>query len=360
MAIQVSVSNLNPTPGEIVTFTGSATPIEDIGITVYDELNNQIAIYTIYLKTHGINQIRVIPGLLEAKVQTWKFVGKDTGTQDSAIITIQEDIPPEIQITLSANKTTIEPNDLVTFSVSTNPAASYTVTLEAYVGGVREGLWRVPITDGYGIRQLKPGEIAAVVEWIVKDDQGNVSNTVTTTVIATGPPIGVVKALRLQDVPRSIGYSWDEGIGWAPRTPVVTPEAGALYIAAYILNNGLAGNITATIKDDQGAILSSKTDNVAAGGSMGLEFTGEMPNRNYVVTVIASPGESFSFTIIPYDGTPPDPPDPGIVTWWNNLPWLGKVGIGTGVLVAAVGGVAYVVTKKKGYGSLPTGRMERY
>ena len=346
MAIQVSVSNLNPTPGEIVTFTGSADPVEDISMNVYNENGEHIAVYTIYLKTHGINSVRLVPGILKAIVQTWKFVGIDTRTEAPPVtITIQTVVPPQLTITLSANKTTIEPDDIVTFQISTNPAATYTVTLEAYVGGVRKGLWRTPITDGYGIKQLKPGQIADVVEWIVKDDNGNVSNTVTTTVSATGPTEGIIQAIRIQDVPRQIWYSWDKGIGWSPRAPVITPGVGAFYAAFYGVNNGAAGNITITIKDDQGITLSSKTESIAAGAGIGVEYTGTMPDRYYGITLVASPGETTQFTIMPYTGVPPPPPD-GIMGWWNNLPTLQKALIASGAIVAVIGG-SYVITKKK-------------
>ncbi len=354
MPIQVTVSNLNPTPGETVKFTGSADPVEDISMNVYDALTGlPVAVYTIYLKTHGIDYRSLKPGLLAPTVQLWKSVGVDTRTEGPEhTITIQKVVPPDLTITLSANKTNIEPNDIVTFSVQTNPAATYTVTLEAYVGGVREGFWRVPITDGYGIKQLKPGEIAAVVEWIVKDDDGNISNMVTTTVSAAGPPVGKINAIRMQDVARHVGFDWDQGIGWDPRPPVVTPESGALYIAAHVLNNGGAGNITTTIKDDQEKILSSKTDNVAAGGWMGIESTGTMPNRNYDITVITSPGETMRFTIIPYEGVPPDPPNGngngngGIIDAWNNLPSWQKTLIASTAVVGVVGG-GYAVTRRK-------------
>ncbi len=353
--IKVSVSNLNPTPGETVRFTGSADPVEDISMNVYDALTGEhVAVYTIYLKTHGLDYRNLKPGILAPIIQIWKSVGVDTRTEGPEhTITIRNEVPPDLTITLAASKTAIEPNDIVTFSVQTNPAATYTVTLEAYVGGVREGLWRVPITDGYGITRLKPGEIATVVEWIVKDDDGNESNTVTTTVGATGPPDGKINAIRAQDVSRHIGFDWDQGIGWNPRPPVVTPEAGALYISAHILNNGEAGNITATIKDDQGKTLSSKTDPVAAGGSMGIESTGPMPNRNYDISVITSPGETFNFTIIPYEGVPPPPPPPpppngdgDIIEAWNNLPTWQKAAIASTAIVGLVGG-GYAVTRRK-------------
>lgn len=342
MGISVTVSNLNPTPGEIVKFTGSATPVEDIILNVYDEQGTNIARYTIYLKTHGLNSIKLVPGILEAVIQTWTFHGKDTGSEaPSATITIQQEVPPELDITLSANKTIIEPDDIVTFQISTNPAATYTVKLYAYINGILEAQYSTPITDGYGTQQLKPGQLGSTVDWIVKDDYGNVSNTVTTTTQATGPAEAVLTAIRVQDVDRQLWFEYDVGAAWNPKSPEITPGTGNLYIAFYITNNGQAGTITLTIKDDDGLTLATKTETIAAGASKGIEYTGTMPDSSYNITLEFTPGSTFTIAITPLNGNGGNGGDGGIVDWWNSLSWLQKglvaTGVVAGVIVSSVG-----------------------
>jgi len=349
LAIQVSVSNLNPTPSEIVKFTGSADPVEDIILDVYNEADTQIASFTIYLKTHGINYVNLIPGILPAVQQTWRFHGKDTGSEaPSVVIAIQQEVPPEISIALSVDKTVVKPTDIVTFTITTAPSATYTVTLEAYVNGVLSATWRVPVTDGVGTTRLVPGEIGDVVDWVAKDDFGNQSNTVTTVMEAAGPPEGVITAIRVQDISRQVWFNWDKGVGWTPKPPEITPGTGNLYVACWVTNDGATGNITITIKDDQETILGSKTENVAAGEGVGIEYTGAMPNRSYSITLIPNPGSPLTFSIKPLTGAPTPPGFfDQIGEWWSSLPWWQKTLVATTGAVGIAGAAAAIIRRKK-------------
>lgn len=117
------------------------------------------------------------------------------------------------------------------------------------------------------------------------------------------PPQGVngkIYAIRVQDIPRDIWYNWDKGgpgTGWTTTGPVgpgpgeggVTPGSNTLYIAAWAVNEGVAGNLTLKITDDTGAVLVTKTLFCNSGGGVGVEWTGNMPTRNYNITLEVTP-----------------------------------------------------------------------
>ncbi len=277
MAIQVSVSNLNPTPSEIVTFTGSASPIEDISMNVYNEFGQKIATYTIYLKTHGISQIRLIPGHLDSTVQTWKFVGKDTGTQDSAIITIQEAPPPPQEYTLTISSTT---------GGTTNPSGS-----RSYPEGTTVAVRAYPYS-GYVFSYWRLNGITYTSNPINVQMNSNASLEAIFSVAPPPPPppepSGILQAIRVQDVSTGKWYTWDRPGPFTP-TPVCTPGVNNLYIAVWVVNQGGNGNLTLTLKDDTGQTLASKTAYVASGVGIGVEWTGDKPVRNYAITIKATP-----------------------------------------------------------------------
>jgi len=255
--ISVTVSNQNPRPDEIVTITGAATPIEDILIDVYNaETGERIAIFTIYIKTLNNNVRRTIPGIWRAVVQTWAFHGKDSGeTAPSITVTIQHDVPPDITLALSASKTVVEPSEIVTFQVTTTPVATYTITLEACVSGIRTGIWRVPVVGGVGEDRLVPGQVGDVVEWRVFDDYGNVSNWVTTTV-SEQPPVGEPKAsiigIRAQDMVRFLWYEvYPEEV-----QAYCVPGEKKLHVVFGAKNVGGAdGELRGKLTDDTGAVI---------------------------------------------------------------------------------------------------------
>jgi hypothetical protein len=90
--ISVTVNKTNPVPNEVVRFTGTASPIEDIDVYTYVG-GALIAMYTIFIKTLGVNILDVIPSLL-GTVTVWKFKGHDTGATC-----------PDITITVTAGPT---------------------------------------------------------------------------------------------------------------------------------------------------------------------------------------------------------------------------------------------------------------
>ena len=79
MVVNVTASTLTPVSGQVVTLTGSASPVEDIDVSVYKPDGNLIAIYTIYLKTNARATVSIIPSLL-GLTTLWKAKGHDTGT----------------------------------------------------------------------------------------------------------------------------------------------------------------------------------------------------------------------------------------------------------------------------------------
>ncbi|MCJ7632452.1 hypothetical protein MUP77_08680 [Candidatus Bathyarchaeota archaeon] len=116
-------------------------------------------------------------------------------------------------------------------------------------------------------------------------------------ITALGNPIGKVWAIRIQDIPRDIWYNWDAYIGWTTTGPVgpgpgeggVTPGTNTLYIAFWAVNNSVTGDMRVTIVDDTGALLAEKTSWVPQGGAIGIEWTGNMPWRNYGIIIEVTP-----------------------------------------------------------------------
>lgn len=103
-----------------------------------------------------------------------------------------------------------------------------------------------------------------------------------------GVTSGIITGIRVQDVALSKWFNWSTG-AWDV-APIVTPGAGKLYIAFWAVNQGLAGNLTLTIKDDTGAILVTKTASAPYGGAgVGIEWTGDMPSRSYAITLTVTP-----------------------------------------------------------------------
>jgi len=100
-------------------------------------------------------------------------------------------------------------------------------------------------------------------------------------------PSGKIEAIRVQDIARQEWFNYDNGV-W-DRAPEVT-VGGNLYIAAYAVNESAAGLMQLIIKDDAGAFLAVKQENVAAGAHIGAETgTIEMPNRQYGILILVEP-----------------------------------------------------------------------
>lgn len=116
------------------------------------------------------------------------------------------------------------------------------------------------------------------------------SETLTFTIAtALGVTSGIISAIRVQDVSTGQWYNWDRPGPFVP-TPVCTPGPMNLYIAFWAINQGVAGNITLTIKDDTGATLATKTEYCPYGGAgVGIEVTVDMPARNYAITLTVTP-----------------------------------------------------------------------
>jgi len=118
------------------------------------------------------------------------------------------------------------------------------------------------------------------------------SNSVTFTVTAAAPPPpppveGKVYAITVQDKARNITFNYQNGV-W-DRQPEVTVGYN-LYISACAVNQGGAGNLTLTIKDDTGAILASATVYMGTGAGFCIGTnTISMPDRAYGIVVAANP-----------------------------------------------------------------------
>jgi hypothetical protein len=118
---------------------------------------------------------------------------------------------------------------------------------------------------------------------------GHPAETMGFTIKAYGTSVGIVQAIRVQDIPRNKWYNWDRPGPWSPSEPEITPGSGTLYIAFYALNNGVAGNLTLTITDDTGATLATKTAYAASGSGVGIEWTGDMPYKDYGISLKVTP-----------------------------------------------------------------------
>ncbi|GAH62445.1 unnamed protein product [marine sediment metagenome] len=118
------------------------------------------------------------------------------------------------------------------------------------------------------------------------------SNTVTFTVVAAAPPPppeadGKVYHIDVQDKARGVSFTYHNGV-WN-RQPEVT-VGNNLYISACAVNQGAAGNLTLTIKDDTGAILSSATVTLGTGAGFCIGTgTINMPNRSYSINCVVTP-----------------------------------------------------------------------
>ena len=101
-------------------------------------------------------------------------------------------------------------------------------------------------------------------------------------------PNGYIEAIRVQDIDRGLWFEYGRTTGWSA-TPEVTVGAN-LYISAYAINGGDAGMLQLLIRDDAGAYLEAKSENVPAGGGIGVETgTINMPDRNYGILIMVEP-----------------------------------------------------------------------
>jgi hypothetical protein len=186
--IRVTVDKTTVLPGEIVTFTGYADPLEDIRLDAYVG-GSLKAIYTIYLKTLGIDTLSIIPSML-GDVVVFQPTGVESGAKaDPITITVTVAPPAEYKLTLSASKTRdILPGEVVTFVGTSEPPANLRAALYAYVSGRVVGIYGFSIVNGYGSAGLVPSELGNVVDWKLVDEYGDESNTVTTYVVVA--PVG--------------------------------------------------------------------------------------------------------------------------------------------------------------------------
>ena len=122
---------------------------------------------------------------------------------------------------------------------------------------------------------------------------GTLSDTKTFTITAA-TAFGICWTARVKDL--ATGWQFDGNLAtmlWTPSAPIVRPGAGNLYIRFEARNISLSGNLTLTIKDDTGATLKTETlvaGNIGSGTEyVSIEWTGEMPTRNYGITVSVTP-----------------------------------------------------------------------
>ncbi|GAI13834.1 unnamed protein product, partial [marine sediment metagenome] len=117
------------------------------------------------------------------------------------------------------------------------------------------------------------------------------SNSVTFTVVEAAPPPppanGRVYHITVQDKARGVSFTYHNGV-W-DNQPEVT-IGNNLNISACAVNEGGAGNLTLTIKDDTGATLSSATINLGTGAGFCIGTgTINMSNRSYSIECVATP-----------------------------------------------------------------------
>ena len=113
---------------------------------------------------------------------------------------------------------------------------------------------------------------------------------------------GKIIAVRVQDIDRQIWYNWDVGTWDAP--PKCNPGPNKLYVAVWAENLSDAdGNITLQLVNTaNGTVLAEKTEFVAVGNGVGIEWTGSMPTINFNLTCMTST-DAVQFQITP-TGTP--------------------------------------------------------
>lgn len=99
---------------------------------------------------------------------------------------------------------------------------------------------------------------------------------------AQGVAFGKIRAIRVQDIARQKWFNWDNGT-W-DETPSCLPGEGNLYIAVYAENLSQPGNLLLQlyeIVEGTGRILTDKSEYVAHGAGLGIEWTGNMPANTY-------------------------------------------------------------------------------
>lgn len=152
------------------------------------------------------------------------------------------------------------------------------------------------------------------------------SSSLTVVVAPAALSLGKITAIRVQDVKEDNWFNYDEG-KWDVE-PVVTPGAGNLYIAFWVINEGETGDLALYIKDDEG-VLATKIFLVPAGEGLGVEWTGDMPNKSYSIIIVVDPGDSMRFTVNPTGWLLPIP------LWQIALLGIGAAGAGGAIYYAS-------------------------
>ena len=117
-----------------------------------------------------------------------------------------------------------------------------------------------------------------------------IDDSITFTIAAAGTLEGKIIGIRVHDNARAMWFNWDNGV-W-DTIPSCAPGAGNLYVAFYAIDIGaIAGNLHLELRNAAGQILASVdayADPYAAQG-VGLEWTGNMPTSNLVLTCTVTP-----------------------------------------------------------------------
>lgn len=115
-----------------------------------------------------------------------------------------------------------------------------------------------------------------------------------------------VTAIRVQDIERQIWFNWDSAWDVLPRC---NPGSNKLYVAVWAINQGTVdGNITLQlVNTTDGTVLVTKTELVAVGNGLGIEWTGAMPTVNFNLTC-KTDNDAVQFQVVPTTSPPTCPP----------------------------------------------------
>lgn len=109
-------------------------------------------------------------------------------------------------------------------------------------------------------------------------------------------PFLTLTSISVQDVDANQYYNWSTGSGWD--APPSCRAGKNVHIYAQARNDGDYGACTIQIRSN--IILAQQIGVVNAGGNIGVEWTGTMPNTDYALSIVTNENVYLDFTVAMY------------------------------------------------------------